>query len=407
MALPFWLEAIAIGVNLLLLPYLGLILITSLAALCSRRVYPKPVTPTTRFLIVIPAHDEESGIAATVRSCLAIDYPPYLFEVLVIADNCTDDTASIALQQGATVVVRQDPVQKSKGHAIKYLIDRLQASGRFAELDALVVIDADTTVSRELLVAFAGSIDAGEDWIQCFYSVANPDASWRTRLMAYAFSLFNGVTPLGQSVLGLSAGFRGNGMCFSTRSLERVPWTSFGLVEDMEYSWNVRVAGGKIGYRPDVQVLGVMLGQGGKAAVSQRRRWEFGRRELSRRVLMPLLRSSHLTVTQKFASFIELTMPPMVQLLVYYVCVVAANLLILLGTRHSPWLSAFLIGSISLMTLALMVHAICPFVVLKLSWRYLWSLLYLPLYAVWKLPAMFSRKPTQWVRTAREEPVNS
>jgi len=325
--------------------------------------------------------------------------------VLVIADNCSDGTATIARQQGATVVERQDPDKKSKGHAIKFLIDRLQESGQFAQLDAIVVIDADTTVSTGLLLTFAGSIEAGQDWIQCFYSVANPDTSWRTRLMAYAFCLFNGVTPLGQSVLGLSAGFKGNGMCFSTRSLQRVPWRSFGLVEDMEYSWNVRIAGGKIAFLADVQVLGVMPGHDGKAAVSQRRRWEFGRRDVGRQVLVPLLRSSHLSLVDKFASVLDLTMPPMILLLVYYLCVVAANLLVILGTQHAAGLTAFLIGSSLIMSLALMVHAISPFLVFQLSWNYLLTLLYLPVYAAWKLAAMFSGRPTQWVRTAREEPV--
>ncbi len=365
MNLLFWLVLVVVAINLLLLPYFGFVLLTATAALCSRRLSPGPDVPKTRFLVVIPAHDEQSGIAATVRSCLALDYPAGLFEVLVIADNCSDDTAPIARQEGATVVERHDLEKKSKGHAIKYLIDELQASGRIAELDALVVIDADTTVGSSLLRAFAGSIESGEDWIQCFYSVANPDTSWRTRLMAYAFSLFNGVTPLGQSVLGLSAGFRGNGMCFTTGSLERVPWRSFGLVEDMEYSWNVRIAGGKIAFRPDVRVLGVMLGQGGKAAASQRRRWEFGRRELGRRFLVPVLRSTHLNLFKKFASLVELTMPPMVPILLYYLCVVAANLLVLLGTDHPVWLSAALIGSILLMTLALIVHALCPFFVIE------------------------------------------
>ena len=65
----------------------------------------------------------------------------------MIADNCSDNTAATARQQGATVVERHDPAKKSKGHAIKYLIDCLQESGRFAELDAIVIIDADTTVS--------------------------------------------------------------------------------------------------------------------------------------------------------------------------------------------------------------------------------------------------------------------
>ena len=67
MVLPFWLAAIVVGINLLLLSYLGLILVTALAALCCRRVSLKPDAPRTRFLVVIPAHDEESGIAATVR----------------------------------------------------------------------------------------------------------------------------------------------------------------------------------------------------------------------------------------------------------------------------------------------------------------------------------------------------
>ena len=325
--------------------------------------------------------------------------------MLVIADNCSDDTASVALHHGATVVERHDPERKSKGHAIKFLIDQLKETGRFARLDALVVIDADTTVGPDLLRAFAGSIETGEDWIQCFYTVANPETSWRTRLMAYAFSLFNGVTPLGQSLLSLSAGFRGNGMCFSTRGLERVPFQSFGLVEDMEYSWTVRIAGGKIAFRPDVRVLGVMLGQGGKAAVSQRRRWEFGRRDLSRRMLVPLLRSRHMSFVEKIVSFVELTMPPLVQLFTFYLCIIAVNVAVLLGTRHPGYLTAFLIGTSALMTLAFLVHALCPFVVYRLSWSYLGTLLYLPVYAVWKLPAMFSKRPTQWVRTEREEPA--
>ena len=94
--------------------------------------------------------------------------------------------------------------------------------------------------------------------------MANPDQSWRTRLMTYAFSMFNGVMQSGQNALGSSAGFKGNGMCFSTRGLRRRPWKSYGLVEDMEYSWTLRVAGEKILFVPDVAVYGAMLGFGWK-----------------------------------------------------------------------------------------------------------------------------------------------
>ena len=57
---------------------------------------------------MIPAHDEETGIATTVRSCLASDYPSLLFGVVVIADNCTDRTAALAAQGRARVVERFD-----------------------------------------------------------------------------------------------------------------------------------------------------------------------------------------------------------------------------------------------------------------------------------------------------------
>ena len=117
--------------------------------------------------------------------------------------------------------------------------------------------------------------------------------------MTYAFSLFNGVMQLGQNALGSSAGFKGNGMCFSTRGLRRRPWGSYGLVEDMEYSWTLRVAGEKILFEPDVAVYGAMLGSGGKAAANQRRRWEFGRSEIRRKYLGPLLRSQRARLVRK------------------------------------------------------------------------------------------------------------
>src|SRR5262249_55063462 len=160
-------------------------------------------------------------ITTTIRSCLSANYPESRFGVAVIADNCSDQTASLAASLGVRVVERFDAVKKSKGFAIEFLIDSLAQSGELDSLDALVVIDADTTIDRDLLLHFDRSLQGGCDWIQCYYSVANPDETWRTRLMAYAFSLFNGVTLLGQTALGTSAGFRGNGMCLATRGLRR------------------------------------------------------------------------------------------------------------------------------------------------------------------------------------------
>jgi len=132
--------------------------------------------------------------------------------------------------------------------------------------------------------------------------------------MAYSFGLINGVLLQGQTALGLSGALRGNGMCLSTRGLRRFPWNKYGLVEDLEYSWSLRLEGETIAFAPDAIVRASMLAGGGTAAIDQRRRWEFGRGEIRRQVLGPLLRSTRLKPLDKIAAVIELCMPTMVGL---------------------------------------------------------------------------------------------
>ena len=359
--------------------------------------------PTSKFLIVIPAHDEAVGIAQTVQSCRGQEYPDDHFEVLVIADNCTDDTAEIAGREGAEVVVRHDPVKKTKGYALEYLIEKLQESGRFDRLDAIVIVDADTITAPDLLRKFDALIAEGHDWIQCYYTVANPDATWRTRLMTFAFSLVNGVGPLGLYRLGLSSPLNGNGMCFTTKGLRRVPWKSYGLVEDYEFSWVVRMAGERIAFLPDATVKATMLEGGGQAAANQRRRWEFGRTEVKRRLFSPVLRCPKMNLFERFASAVELKTPPMMKLLPMLVILAALNLgiIYLHPLPLSSPLPLALLGSSLLMIVAVGGYAISPFLVFDLPPCYLLTLAYIPVYACWKISVRLGGKPTQWVRTAR------
>ena len=134
------------------------------------------------------------------------------------------------------------------------MFDHIAQAGQFDRLDAVVIIDADSVADAELLQGLSCYLDHGQDWIQVFDTVANVDDSWRTRLLAYSFGLINGVFLLGQSALGLSAAFRGNGMCLSTRGLHRFPWRTSGLVEDLEYSWALRTAGEKVAFAPNISV---------------------------------------------------------------------------------------------------------------------------------------------------------
>ena len=355
--------------------------------------------PPVRFLFVIPAHDEEANIASTIESCRGVSYDPALYRVIVIADNCTDATAGLARAAGAEVIERTDPLRRSKGHALEYFFE--QRPGLAGATDAVVLIDADTIVDPAILTAFAAALGEGKDWVQCYYTVRNPDASWRTRMMTYAFSLFNGVWLLGQDRMGLAVGLKGNGMCFSTRGLARFPWQAYGLTEDLEFSWMLRIAGERTHFLPGTRVCGAMPSRGGSAATAQRLRWEAGRKAQRGLFLGPLLRSRQIGPLTKLMYLIDLIFPPLVSLLLGLLVVVSLDLGALLDPRFfasSPWLLPAVHG---LMAVVLACYALSPLFALDLPVRYLASLVALPYYAVWKLLTIRG-KPTAWVRTPRE-----
>jgi cellulose synthase/poly-beta-1,6-N-acetylglucosamine synthase-like glycosyltransferase len=391
-------------VTLLLVPfylYLGLIAIAALSRRGGRAETGRG--RPARFLFVIPAHDEEADIASTVASCRAVSYDPALYRVVVIADNCSDATARVARGAGAEVIERTDPARKSKGYALEAFFDR--RPGLAGECDAVVLIDADTVVDPEILSAFSAELAAGKDWLQCYYTVRNPDSSWRTKMMTYAFSLFNGIWPLGQDRLGLSVGLKGNGMCFSTGGLARFPWKAYGLTEDLEFSWLLRLAGERIHFLETVRVSGSMPSRDGEGSVVQRSRWEAGRKALRGRFLGPLLRTSRLGTWSRLLYLIDLACPPLVTLLLGLIAAASVHLGILFDPH---WLESWrwLLPVQGAMGLVLAFYALSPLFALGLPARYLLSLGALPYYVVWKFAAISARHPTAWIRTPRE-PVPS
>ena len=361
---------------------------------------PAEVT-VARFLVLIPAHDEADVIAVTVRSCFEVDYPPDRFQVWVIADNCTDATADRARAAGAEVLVRADPTRKSKGYALEDFFQGAATDPAVRPFDAYVLVDADTTVSPDLLRAFDRSLRRGDDFVQGYYTVRNADASWRTRLMTYAFSLANGVWLAGTDQLGLSVGLKGNGMCFRAAALARHPWRVYGLVEDMEYAWALRVAGARVRFQPLARVHGEMVSRGGAGAASQRRRWESGRQALRRGVRPRLWRSAALSIGRKLIYQVELNYPPLGRL---GMTLVLATMLDLWGLWASEGQAAWrAAGSIVLVEWAILIaYLASPLMIMGLPVRYLMSIAYAPYYIAWKLLVARGRTPGEWVRTPRE-----
>lgn len=382
-------DLLLVSVGLPALSACGYLLLLTLAS--QRQSEQAPGEPTLRFRFIVPAHDEAAGIAATVTNLLGVDYPRELFDVLVVADNCTDDTAARARSAGALVLERQDQQLRGKGYALAYAFEQLPEN-----VDAVAIVDADTLVSPNLLQAFAARVGRDAHAVQADYAVRNPEASWRTRLIAIAFGSFHIVRSRGRERLGLSAGLRGNGMCFTRTLLAKVPHDAFSVVEDVEYGIRLGEAGYRVHYADEAHVYGEMVSSGG-AARSQRQRWEDGRRALRRKYAPRLLRAAlRRSDPVLFDLALDLLVPPMSRLATY--------MGLGLGSSIVAGLPISLV-SFGLGTGALSAYVLRGWGVSGTGARGLADLAMAPAYVAWKASLRVvgsATKRGEWVRTRRE-----
>jgi 1,2-diacylglycerol 3-beta-glucosyltransferase len=369
-----------------------------LTLLSGDKAAPARVAPRLKFDIIVPAHNEEAGIARTVTNLSAMDYPVALRRILVVADNCSDSTADRAREAGATVLVRNDTEKRGKGFALAHAFEHSLKDG-FA--DAVVVVDADTEVSPHLLHSFGLRLEAGAQAVQAHYGVLNPHASWRTRLMTIALALFHKVRSLGRERLGVSCGLRGNGMCFSRSAIREVPHDAFSIVEDLEYGIRLGRKGYRVHYAWEAEVLGEMVSSE-KAARSQRRRWEGGRWAMTKQFGVPLLGEA---LRKRDGVLLDLAMdllvPPLSYVVLGAVAVTVAAGALSVWQGHvalSSYAAAFCVGSLGL-------YVLRGWWVSGMGARGLLDLMRAPFYVFWKVWLMVAGprdKKGEWVRTTRE-----
>ncbi|MEO8168969.1 MAG: glycosyltransferase family 2 protein, partial [bacterium] len=227
-----------------------------------------------KFAIIIPAHNEEKVIDITLRSAKHISYPSDLFDLIVVADNCTDRTAKIALASGAIVFERFDSNRRGKGYALNWIIPQVMT--RLPKYDACVFVDADSIIQPNFLEEMNSSLQRGQRIIQGSDLVLDNSNAWRVQLMLIAFALQNYVRPLGKSRLGFSTPLKGNGMCFAADVLRTMKWDEGSLGEDLDMGMELIAAGEKIHFNPDAVVYASMPTHA-ESAATQRTRWEGGR----------------------------------------------------------------------------------------------------------------------------------
>lgn len=371
----------------------GYLLLLTLLSRKSRE--PAAVARTLRFDVIVPAHDEEASIGRVVRNLRRSDWPRDAFRIVVVADNCTDGTAALAREAGAEVLERHDAHLRGKGYALELGFSASRARGW---ADAVVVVDADSEASANLLAACAARLVSGAHAVQAHYGVLEPRASWRTRLLCIAMAAFHRVRSRGRERLRLSCGLRGNGWCATHALLEQVPYGAFSLAEDIEYGIELGLAGYRIHYADEASVDAEMVIDAASAA-SQRRRWELGRWQLLRTKTARLLRAALL---RRSPVCLDLAVDLLVLPLSYIVLNVVA--LLAVAAAIAPWQAPAAPGLVvgAACAASLLLYVLRGWQLSGMGVLGLVDLARAPFFLLWKVLLLLrSRGSLVWVRTPR------
>lgn len=345
--------------------------------------------------VLVPAHNESSGIAATIDSIR-----PQLGasdRLLVVADNCTDDTAAVAARTGAEVIERRDSERRGKGHALDFGVRHLESEPP----EVVIVIDADCQVEH-------GAIDVLARWcgrigrpVQALYLMHAPENGPLTvRTAEFAWVVKNWVRPLGSMRLRLPCQLMGTGMAFPWSVLRQAKLANAHIVEDMKLGIELAVAGAPVRFCPEALVTS-QFPENARAAQSQRTRWEHGHlgmivREFPRLLLMAGKRRD----IELLALALDLAVPPLALLVALLTGVFGLALVgALTGLSLWPlWLALLALVMLSAAVLAAWWgwgRAVVPF----------FALVSAPLYVLVKLPLylkFLTRRQKEWVRTERK-----
>ena len=236
--------------------------------------------PEARFLVLVPAHNEEKVIATMIDNLNRMDYPKELYDFIILADNCTDRTEEIARGLGAEVLVsRRESEDEPTGKPI-VLQKALKALGDYHEkYDLVMFFDADNMIDLNMFREVNSQyIDSGRkaDVIQCYLGCKNSKG-----MVAFAdyvsYTITNRFMQYAKQRVGLNAAIGGTGFCVSADYLHaRGGWTSLSLTEDFELQIETICEGRRLLWNNEVRIHDEKPTRL-KACARQRLRWAQGR----------------------------------------------------------------------------------------------------------------------------------
>jgi cellulose synthase/poly-beta-1,6-N-acetylglucosamine synthase-like glycosyltransferase len=348
-----------------------------------------------RVAVLVPAHNEASVIAATLRSVM-----PELAggdRVVVVADNCNDDTAHVAALAGAAVVERHDAQRRGKNYALEFGVQQLACDPP----EVVIIVDADCHVEPGALERLARACHAAARPVQSLYlMLAPPGAGQGARAAQFAWIVKNWVRPLGMKRLGLPCQLMGTGTAFPWRAIAGFRIANEEMAEDYKFGIDMALAGYPAEFCPEARVSSHFPARRA-AAQTQRTRWEHGHLQLIFREVPRLLASAlRRRDLQLFGLGLDLLVPPL-----------AFLALALAATSFASLVLALLAGVYWPLAAAAAGACLCA-AALGCAWLG-WgrdslppnTLLALPAYVVGKIPLyvrFVTKRQKVWIKTERD-----
>ena len=345
--------------------------------------------------VLMPAHNEARVIEDTLASIM-----PQLWEkdrVIVVADNCSDNTAALAAKMGAIVIERQDEVRRGKGYALDFGL-RFLADNKPPQI--VVVIDADCQLAPASLDTLARRADKQNRPVQALYLMEAPkNHSLSLAIAEFAWRVKNQVRPLGMLGLRLPCQLMGTGMAFRWTLLQQADLAHGNMVEDMKLGIDLALRGFPPVFCPDALVTSEFP-TSEQVSAKQRTRWEHGHLAM---ILAGAPQMFKVAIQQRnlslLAMALDLGVPPLSALgLALVFGLLAASLFASVSDAAAAfWIMAGMNGIFAVAVL----HAWYSFGREILALK---TLCVMPLYMLRKIPlylAFVMKRQQGWVKTER------
>lgn len=234
----------------------------------------KPAKKNHKYGVLIAARNEETVIANLLDSISKQDYPKELLTVFVVADNCTDKTASIARKYGAVCYERHDTTHKTKGFALQFLFENIKKDYGIEAFEGYFVFDADNLLNKNYITKMNDAFDSGEKIITSYRNTKNFDENWIASTYALHWIRSIRANHRARSVLHLATNIQGTGFLFANEIVKN-GWKYTGLTEDRALTADAVARGYQITYQDEAEFFDeqpISL----KVALRQRLRWSKG-----------------------------------------------------------------------------------------------------------------------------------